>query len=154
MQIRKMKQISSLAFFSILLTFIFSSCEDFHDDNGDLGGMWQMTQWYTRSTGGQIDSLVTTNEEGLYFSFHQRLVQLSKFKPENTNDRSLMFGHFKHTSDSLFIYDVVKSNSEPALPEELAWFGIEQGGGFHIDTFTADKMVLSNKVNMLVFRKY
>lgn len=143
----------------IILTLcatILCSCDNYRDDNGDLGGMWQLTMWQTRSTTNQIDSVVATNETGIYYSINRRIIEF-KYMKENINEYGdRVFGSFRHTPDSLILFNFTYTAPKDSVPSDkvLRKYGIPEDGAFRINTLSSKRMVLSNTDNVLTFRKY
>lgn len=135
---------------------IFNSCENFRDDNGDLGGMWQLTMWQTQSSSGYIDSVVATNDAGIYYSFHQRIVQYMCSSKNLNEYGDRVFSLFRHTPDSLFLYNFTYSAPYDSIPSDdvLRSYGINENGAYRINTLTSSRMVISDPTNILTFRKY
>lgn len=137
------------------------SCEDFHENNGPLGGMWQLTQWCTRSHAtGQIDSLVANNlyndptvpnKRKLYYCIHREDIQ---FQDATRDARYYFFASFRHTPDSLIIGTVVNKKDSLCHYSDLREFGVPASGRFHIDVLNSEKLVLSTPQDVLIFRKY
>lgn len=140
-----------------LCTAILCSCGNYRDNNGDLGGMWQMTMWQTRSQQTeQIDSVVATNETGIYYSINRHIIEF-KCVSENFNEYGdRVFGTFRHTPDSLILYGFTYIAPHDSIPadEVLRRYGIPADGAFRINTLTSSRMVLSNTDNIITFRKY
>lgn len=148
------------AIYAILILFALpfvTACEDFHENNGDFGGMWQLTEW--RNAEG---TTLATNDDGIYYSVHRSIIQYKHFvsgeeKDKNETDYSKRyFSLFKHTADSLIVYNFVNALDESKLVEmaSMKEFGIPLDGRFHIDHLDAKKMILSYEGNTLCFRKY
>lgn len=152
----------------LLIGILTGSCENFRDDNGDLGGMWQLTGWMTRSSSGTIDSLVANNIYGdagvanprkIYYSVHNQVIQLQ----DATQSRlDFYFCSFSHRNDSLILKTVVDKAdnliADYADPNRsylaLKDFGVPGNGIFHIDVLNEDALVLSSPDDILTFRKY
>lgn len=149
-------------------TLLMLSCENFRDDNGDLGGSWQLTQWYTRSSSGEIDSLVATNLAGdttvanprkLYYCIHRDVLQL-RDAADFYNIR--YFCTFRSTPDSLILGEVVDTSGkriEDIINAEeaqrfLMTFGVPADRHFHIDQLTDSRLQLSTPDDLLIFRRY
>lgn len=132
------------------------ACENFRDDNGDLGGMWQMTSWQTRSSSGSIDSVVATNETGIYYSINRRIIQYTYTSAQVNEYGTRIFGLFRRTPDSLYLYNFTYSAPFDSVPSDsvLRRYGINADGAFRINTLTKSRMVLSDPDNTLTFRKY
>lgn len=150
-----MKKIAFIVL-SVFCLIGICGCENYRDDNGDLGGMWQLTMWQTRSSSGQIDSIVATNETGIYYSINRRIIEF-KYMKENINEfGDRIFGSFRHTPDSLILFNFTYSAPKDIVPSDtvIRKYGIPEDGAFRINTLTSGKMVLSNTNNVLSFRKY
>lgn len=144
----------------LLLTLLaLPSCENFHENNGDLGGMWQLTQWTQLNADGST-TIKATNEDGIYYSVHREIIQYTHFGPEKAKQEleysRRYFSMFRHTADSLIIYNIVNAKDEETLVEasELKEYGIPEDGHFLINHLDADEMTLSYDKNILKFRKY
>lgn len=154
--------------FTILVVMLSTSCEDFRDHNGDLGGQWQLTQWRTRSSSGQIDSLVATNivddpavanHYNLYYSIHSDVLLIQEVSTSFFNinyffsitltDKAIKLGNIVDKEGN--VPDEMK-NSEDFAP--LADFGVPADGCYTIDKLSKDYLQLSFKDNILCFRKY
>lgn len=156
-----------MALLAIMLPTLFS-CEDFHENNGDFGGMWQLTEWRTTSKStGKIDSIAATNNDGLYYCVHQEMMQFFQSKEiskekgidspdyRNQNDfNGRFFAYFKRTNSELTIYNIVDVLDNLREPVALKKFGVPADGKFKIEELSHDKMVLSYEGNILCFRKY
>lgn len=130
------------------------SCTNYRDNNGDLGGMWQLTMWQTRSSSNQIDSVVATNEQGIYYSIHRDIIQLTCTGQQVPMYGDRLFAYFRHTPDSLILYNIICKNDSLPTAEATHMFGLPADGAFHIDALSGSHMVLSNTDNILTFRKY
>ena len=116
---------------TILLCLVMMWSCDKADDNGALGGMWQLTEWKTVPDG----NVVATKEDAIFYS-----VQLDLMKFSRNNDISTYhLARFSHKGDSLF---VGKAYARPL-----------EKGGFAIE-LSSKHMVLRSKEAVLKFRKY
>lgn len=152
----------------VLFVIIFTSCEDFRDNNGDLGGQWQLTQWRTRSSSGEIDSLVATNivadptvanHYNLYFSIHRDVLLIQEVSTSFFNIN--YFFSITLTDNMIKLGDVVDKDGKVPGPMEnskdftpLAEFAVPADGCYSIDKLSDDYLQLSFKDNILCFRKY
>ena len=116
------------------------------DDNGDLGGLWQMTEWKT-VPGGNV---VATKEDAIFYA-----VQLDLMKFSINNDVSTYhLARFSHRGDSLFIGKVYARPFDTEVPiSELSKYGVPASGGFAIE-LGSKNMVLRSEEAVLRFRKY
>ena len=142
-----------------------SSCEDFHENNGDFGGMWQLVEWRTiRPSTGELDSIAATQQDGIYYSVHQELILFTQYHETQTSvggdyrDWTQFYGryyaYFKRTDTVLTLYNVVNGKDEPCTPKDLRQLGVPVDGIFAIESLSQQQMVLSYDGNMLFFRKY
>lgn len=139
-----------------IATLLLPACEDFHENNGDLGGMWQLTEWRQGTT------TVATSEDLIFYSIHRELIQYTHFSSREQkykNEIDYMkryFSMFRHTPDSLILHTFVNALDESKLAEysQIKEFGIPEDGRFHIDRLDANHLVLSYDGNVLSFRKY
>lgn len=144
------------------------SCENFRDNNGDLGGMWQLTQWRTRSSSGQIDSLVANNDRDdvtlenkrkLFYCIHRDVFQV---KDASTYFGTSYYCTFSHTGQELTLGNLIGFDGKCYVDgedanrtyEQFADFGIPADGHFHIDNLTDEQLTMSFTDNILLFRKY
>lgn len=159
-----MKQIA--LFLTLTIGILMLSCEDFRDNNGDLGGEWQLQEWRTRSTSGEIDSLVANNVTGdstlknqrrLYYSIHRDVFQI---RDAATFNNMRYFCSYEKTADSLILKDVVDSNGDLFISsaendyDRLKTFGVPQDGRFQYQIVDHNRLLLRYKDNILSFRRY
>lgn len=137
------------------------SCENYRDNNGSLGGNWQLLEWRTRSTSGTIDSLVTDNNNDtlrLYWSIHRDVFQI---RNAITPGAVYLFS-YERTQDSIFLKEASEyygkslvDTSDPthnyALFEQ---YGVPLDGRFQYRQNGDDNLILSSKNDILVFRRY
>lgn len=136
------KFLSVLAIATCLLTI---SCDKV-DDNGDLGGLWQLTEWKSLPDG----EIKATKKQGIYYA-----VQLDLLKLNASGNGTFYLTRFKHTRDSLIIGTIYKRPDENIVPyTELARFGVPDDGGFAIERLTSHTLILRSKEARLTFRKY
>ncbi len=118
-----------------------SSCDKI-DDNGDLGGMWQLTEWKSIPDG----TIMATKETAIYYSFQLDLMQLSRTTKH--------FARFSHKGDSLIIGKVYALPSEKEVTAaDLATYGVPASGRFAIE-LSSSHMTLKSNEAILKFRKY
>lgn len=131
--------------------FALTSCDRLTDNNGDLGGMWQLTSWLTRnSETGNIDKPVADKTDNIYYSVHRTLFRFSKNSATNYH-----LATFEHTASTLTFRNIVHFPSDDVCTAaDLAKYGVPASGTFHIDVLNDDELVLSDPDNVLTFRKY
>lgn len=132
----------------ILACLLLPSCENKRDNNGDLGGMWQMLEW--RNADNQV---VKDKRARIFYSVQLRLIRLRDY-----NDGGDYYQcYFRHTPDSLVIYRPTLYSAKDSLVslDRLARFGVPSDGAFRIQALNSDRMVLTSSDTLtLVFRKY
>lgn len=151
-----------LLLYIILASISLLSCENFRDNNGDLGGAWQLVEWKTRSTSGQIDSIVANNiyndttvpnKNKLYYCIHRNDLQirlgdavntwtLSYFCTISVTDKVIQLGQIVDDYDSTYTYSKVRD------------LGIPSNGRFDIQFLDKEKLTLGSDNDILKFRKY
>lgn len=116
------------------------------DDNGDLGGMWQLTEWKAVPDG----TVVATKEDAIFYS-----VQLNLMKFSRDNDLSnCHLARFSHKGDSLFVGKVyARPLDKEVQVADLAKYGVPASGRFAIE-LNSKHMVLRSDEAVLKFRKY
>lgn len=127
------------------LMILLASCSK-SDNNGDLGGMWQLREW--RDSTGQV----IPSHRTLYYSIHRNILQITP----SIGGRA-PFAHISHVADRLILmdaYDNAKKDSVAIPFDSMAVFGVPPTGVFHIDCLNADRLQLSSSVGTLTFRKY
>lgn len=131
---------------ALTITFTLTSCSK-QDDNGDLGGMWQLTEWKSLTDG----SIVADKNDALFYS-----VQLDLMKFSIHNDISTYhLARFSHHNDSLFIGDAYARPSETKVGyEDLQKYGVPPSGAFAIDHLSHKNLILRTDDAILRFRKY
>lgn len=119
------------------------SCENKRDDNGDLGGMWQLTLW----TDANGDTIATKGEIFYYFQ-----LDLMKVSRERYNT---YLARFSHQGDSLFVGAAyAQPYDELVSRDRLTPFGVPADGRMHVDGLNNSHMQLSSALGTLRFRKY
>lgn len=141
-----MKKATLYIAISFILTLLISSCE-VYDRNGDLGGMWQMTQWEDK----QSQTNQEVKEKNIYYCVQTKLM---KFVGEGDFGRYHL-AYFRHSKDSLVIYDVRYFPGDTLCPEGALTkkYGVPADGRFHIDKLDHNHLILSSGENTLSFRK-
>lgn len=139
-------------YFLILITLLYS-CDKL-PVNGHLDGMWQLQT--IEYANGKSHTPIST-----YYNIQLQLIKLTQIHNSGSAERRIdnYLGRFKHTQDSLIVYDlrkwIYREEETPATPEQLAPFGIEgTSGHFGIEELTSDKMILRSPGTLLTFRKF
>lgn len=122
------------------------SCENKHEDNGDLAGMWQLTQWRAG------DDLMADKTAGIYYTISRQLMKIQKQNTENS-----YICRQERQGDSLILNTFTQyiNSKDSIIPTaSLHSMGIPADGRFRIDILKHDHMQLSSGINTLQFRKY
>lgn len=132
----------------ILLLLTLSACDNKRDHNGDLGGMWQLTEW--RSPEG---TTLATKADQIFYSVQLNLIRFRDYDDGTLGDYYLAY--FRHTPDSLVVYRPVNYAKDSLVSlHDLARYGVPANGRFHIDALNGDMMILSSPSGTINFRKY
>jgi len=130
--------------FCLIICPILAACDKM-DDNGDLGGYWQLLTWEKQSDG----QVVADKTSHIFYCVSRELISMA-----NTATGTTYLSTFHRTTDSLFLdatYSVPDTLREVTVLEP---FGADETGRFRIVQLTGDRLVLSNTKNVLTFRKY
>lgn len=128
-----------------LLLLAVSSCSK-QDDNGDLGGNWQLLTWENKVD----NTLVATNADGYYYTIHRQTLKLSKVGQGN-----FLLADFRHEGDALVIVKLYRAPLDsPETFAALAEYGGDESGRFLIRALSSDRLVLESSTSVLTFRKY
>lgn len=130
------------------LFWALSACDNKRDHNGDLGGMWQLTEW--RSPDG---TTLATKEDQIFYSVQLNLIRFRDYNDGTWGDYYLAY--FRHTPDSLIVYRPVNYAKDSLVSlQDLARYGVPADGGFRIDALSDNMMILSSPTGTINFRKY
>ncbi|MCF0197652.1 MAG: lipocalin-like domain-containing protein [Bacteroidaceae bacterium] len=126
---------------------LLASCSTRTDENGDLGGMWQLVARRA------ADGTVMTNAPVVYYRIQFSLMQLTPL-----HNGVAPFSHFLHTPDSLILLDAFDNTQKDSVRIPFAdltdYYGVPANGRFRIDLLDADVLHLSSAAGTLRFRKY
>ena len=154
-----MKKIYPLIVCALLLLPLCGSCDKV-PMNGDLDGMWQLM---SIEKGGQVTNVKSTKH---YMSFQLHLVQFDGTNKNGDFQARLYYAHFKHTGDSLFIYDLAHHSENATEADNNVWFTeqdlplVEAWGMYSLDNrfrvvrLNSDAMVLRRNDLVLTYRKF
>ena len=136
-----------LALTAVLMTM--TGCNKW-DCNGDLDGMWQMTEW--RDKDGTVKA---TKEDMIFYSFQ---LQMASFRKEN-GERFFIRTMLEASPERILIYDpaeYVGNKHEEVKPMSvLSVVGVPEDGVLWVQTLTGSSMMLkTNTQDILTFRKY
>ena len=134
----------------ILVAAIMSmtSCDKW-DCNGDLDGMWQLTEWRDKD-----NNVKATKEDMIFYSFQLQMASFRKNGAEFYLRTSL-----EVTPEQIRIYNPIEYNGnghDVIQPMSLlSVVGVPEDGIFKIQVLTGSNMELkTNTEETLVFRKY
>lgn len=132
-------------FISIICLIACTSCDKI-DNNGDFGGMWQMTEWKQLSDG----EIIADKYDGIYWN-----VQLDLMKFGLGHSTGFYLARFKKTSDSLFIGTIYLPPKDDIVGYDAVMsYGVPADGKFAIEKLTKQALVLRSNEAILTFRKY
>lgn len=135
----------------LALLLALAGCDKW-DCNGDLDGMWQLTEW--RDADGVVKA---TKEDMIFYSFQ---LQMACFRKQGSGQTfSYVRSSLKVSPEQVYIYDPIKYKSgghdEILRMSALASYGVPEDGVFLIRVLTRSDMQLeTNSQNILTFRKY
>lgn len=125
-----------------------AACDNKRDNNGDLGGMWQMTEW--RDAGGNP---VAGKESQIYICFRR---ELARFMQMPKGQTYYFLSKFNLDGDSIRFSHIVNYPTDTiGGPWELLPYGIASNAAMRIDVLESDRLIMSSKeTGTLVYRKY
>ncbi len=116
------------------------------DDNGALGGNWQLTEWKRLSDG----AVMADKNSRIFYT-----VQAELIKFQQMNSSVYYLATFHRTKDSLVIDRLYHSPIDTLVPySRLDYLGMDSTGRFKIEKMTSQRLVMKNAVNSLTFRKF
>ena len=132
-----------------VMAFVMTGCDKW-DCNGDLDGMWQLTEWRDKN-----NVVKATKQDMIFYSFQLQMASFRKKKGEPNYIRSLM----KASPEEIIIYDpfeYVGNGHDAVQPMSvLSGFGVPADGIFRVQVLTGSAMVLrTTEEDILTFRKY
>lgn len=133
----------------VALTIVMSGCDKW-DCNGDLDGMWQMTEW--RDKDGNVKA---TKEDMIFYSFQLHMASFRKQSGKNFFVRTSQ----EVTPEQIRIYDPVEyagdGHDKVLSMSILSVVGVPEDGILWVQVLTGSKMQLkTNTQDILTFRKY
>ena len=128
---------------------ILCSCDKL-DENGNLDGNWQLTEWRDLKT----DEVLETNETSkIYYTVKLNLLKMQDFSLRVS--ATTYNSQFCVRGDSLVL---TQSYSRPldniVAFDSLAAYGCPADGRFKISTLTSTSLVLQTDNSRLSFRKF
>ena len=120
------------------------SCDKI-DDNGDFGGMWQLTEWKRLPDGQKVCDKFT--KPALFYCVQ---LDLMEFRRSDSH-----LARFSLRKDSLFIGTVYHGPKDDIVGyDELAPYGVPSDGKFAVDRLTRSTLILRSDTALLTFRKF
>ena len=126
-----------------------TSCDKW-DCNGDLDGMWQLTEWRDKD-----NAVKATKRDMIFYSFQ---LQMASFRKQS-GERFFIRTSMAASPEQIKIYDPIEyaGNGHDAVQpmSVLAPVGVPEDGIFQIQVLTGSTMVLKTSgQDVLTFRKY
>lgn len=134
-----------LALFAL---FALAACDNMRDNNGDLGGMWQLTEWRDKAT----LEVKANKDSAIYYSFHRDLMKIQNYRHKGAE----FFMYFTHAGQTLTVDSAYQFNPrDKRVPlDDLAPYGVPADGRFSVLQLTDERLVLDAPTHTLTFRKY
>lgn len=143
----------NILYYIIFLTFtagIFSCSKQ--DCNGDLDGMWQLTEW--KDSQG---SVVATKENMIFYSFQLQMMRFDR----KTTPYLYCLSSFEYQGDRIRIFRPITIDSDNPghdLVHEMSYLfpvGVPLDGVMHIERLTSRELILTcPSTGVMKFRKY
>lgn len=126
-----------------------TSCNK-RDCNGDLDGMWQLTEWRDKD-----NAVKATKEDMIFYSFQLQMASFRKQSGEDFYIRTML----EASPERIRIYDpaeyVGDMHDEVQPMSILSVVGVPEDGIFWVQVLNGSTMVLkTNDQDLLTFRKY
>ena len=136
-------------FLLAMMLTAMTSCDKW-DCNGDLDGMWQLTEW--RDANGNIKA---TKKEMIFYSFQLQMASFRKQSGKIFYIRTSL----EVTPEKIRIYDPIEyageGHDEVQPMSVLSLVGVPEDGILWVEVLTGGTMVLkTNAQDVLTFRKY
>lgn len=121
------------------------------DCNGDLDGMWQLTEW--RDKDGNV---MATKQDMIFYSFQ---LQMASFRRQTSKVQSFIRTSMEASPEQIRIYDPIEyvgnGHDEIQPMSVLSTYGVPEDGILLIQVLTGSTMELkTNGQDVLTFRKY
>ena len=136
----------------ILLTMLMSmtGCDKW-DCNGNLDGMWQMTEW--RDNVGNVKAV---KQDMIFYSFQ---LQMANFRKQSGKKQLYIRTSMEVTPEQIHIYAPIEyigdGHDEVQPMSVLSPYGVPEDGILWIQTLTSSSMILkTNDQDILIFRKF
>ncbi|MBO4963432.1 MAG: lipocalin-like domain-containing protein [Prevotella sp.] len=150
-----MKKTALISIIILLLTA--AACTIEHSENGNLDGMWQLTQLDTLDTGSTAaEHSADMRTKGIFWSVQHNLLRMSAVY----GGAEPVFFRFCHSAGRLTLSNPYTDNREEGDikiedPSELAFYNIDAlEPTFSVEQLTSGKMTLSSERFRFHFKKY
>ena len=140
------------------LLMLTAACELHTSNNGDLDGLWQLTQMDTLSTGRSADMKSTR----IFWAVQADLLEMKDLSTDQTYIP--IFFRFRHQGDTLVLSEPIADlryispespDSIITSPATLHFYGIRQlRDTLHVLRLDSEKLTLQSRHYRLYFRKY
>ena len=133
----------------VLLAMAITGCNK-KDCNGDLDGLWQLTQWRDKN-----NTVKATKEDMIFYAFQLQMASFRKLSGEDFFMRSSL----KVSPEQICIYNPIEylgnGHDEIKPMSILSPVGVPEDGIFWILVLDDSTMELkTNNDDVLIFRKY
>ena len=130
----------------IFYILVIASCK-MGDENGDLDGMWQLTEWNDRTTNAPR----ATKNDQIFVCF-----QIKVMKFVRMNQKHYYLSNFIHRNDSIIVGKTIEYPADTIVSMDTLTMGfaVPANRRFHIDELSSSHMQLSTASDILRFRKY
>lgn len=151
---RRVSLLTCLSAAVLAFSPMLTGCDLETSSNGNLDGFWHMVQVDTLNTGGVKDM----SKDLVFWSFQMKLLELSDHNDLNV----IHMARFAHEGNALKVtqpcrYDLDLGNemlTEEQL-ENIAKYGLNAlEENFQVEHLNSSKMILSNGVLRLYFKKF
>lgn len=146
-----------IASFAIVLLMAVSACSHFpHDDSGDLGRHWMLTEVETLSTGETEDY----RPKKIFWAVQGIILEVFDKTPNSsTRQRGIVF-HYEHKDNTLRLSEPrynIREEGDPKVEdvEVLKYYGINGlEEVFSVESLDGTKMVLRSEQLRLRFKSF
>jgi len=150
-----MKKTALISIIILLLTA--AACTIEHSENGNLDGMWQLTQLDTLDTGSTAaEHSADMRTKGIFWSVQHNLLRMSAVY----GGAEPVFFRFCHSAGRLTLSNPYTDNREEGDikiedPSELAFYNIDAlEQTLYVEKLTSGRMTLRSERFRFHFRKY
>lgn len=141
---------------------ILSSC-DKTPMNGDLDGMWRLTEMHSKATADQPTYSLQADlgAQRIFWNFQLRLLSIQNHDGLANSETNETVARFEHSGNRLNVtHTYIHKRAEDILITDPATTQLEGVGirgcssSFEVKCLTSKRMVLCSERDSLVFRKY